>query len=406
MSFLEGLHGVAALALLCGLLFAEEAGVPLPFAPGEVVLLAGGLLVAAGGLNPVIFVPLAILACVVGSMVGFGWAGLVGPGGLEAVARRFHRQKALGRVVSRVQSAGPGGIAVTRLIPGLRIYTTLVAGALRVSRRTFVIGMVPATAAWVVVFVVLGALVGLPVEHFFTRLEKLAVQGAILIGIGLGGYFAIRHTPGPSGAGLVRVRRPIRVGVAAAVDVGVVMSLVTGVLALGRLVLGVTLGAGWLDAAIALLIVAVFYVVIARRGVGSTVGEALLQTTYVSGRGLPLRPRAAWQAARDLLAGSSDELRPTADLLRALGDSDRLRLVRYLLDRPRSVEELSAISGTAPFEVLHRLHHLDAAGLLVVDGEVAPARYCIRPSLLAPLLDFLATSQASVETPRGQPQSE
>lgn len=403
MSFLEGLHGVAALALLCGLLFAEEAGVPLPFAPGEIVLLAGGLLVAAGGLNPLLFVPLAIAACVGGSMVGFGWAGLVGPGGLDALARRFHREKALGRVVSRVRSAGPRGIAVTRLIPGLRIYTTLVAGALRVSRRTFVTGMVPATAAWVVVFVVLGDVVGLPVEHLFTRLEKLAVQGAILIVIGLGGYFAIRHTPGPSGGGLVRVRRPIRVAVAAAVDVGVVMSLVTGVLALVRLALGVTLGAGWLDAAIALLIVAVFYVVIARRGAGSTVGEALLQTTYVSGRSLPLRPRAAWQAARDLLAGSADELRPTADLLRALGNSDRLRLVRYLLDRPQSVEELSAISGTAPIEVLHQLHHLDAAGLLVVESETATVRYCIRPSLLAPLLDFLATSQASLATPLGQP---
>ena len=60
MSYLQGLHGVVAIVLLCSLLFAEEAGVPLPFAPGEVVLMAGGLLIAAGGLDPVVFVPVDV----------------------------------------------------------------------------------------------------------------------------------------------------------------------------------------------------------------------------------------------------------------------------------------------------------------------------------------------------------
>jgi len=34
LNFLAGLHGAVAIALLGGFLFAEEAGVPLPFAPG------------------------------------------------------------------------------------------------------------------------------------------------------------------------------------------------------------------------------------------------------------------------------------------------------------------------------------------------------------------------------------
>ena len=78
MSFLQGLHGVVAVVLLCGLLFAEESGVPLPFAPGEIVLLAAGLLIAAGGLDPYVFIPLAMLACIAGSVVGYSWARLVG----------------------------------------------------------------------------------------------------------------------------------------------------------------------------------------------------------------------------------------------------------------------------------------------------------------------------------------
>ena len=248
------------MVLLCGLLFVEEAGVPLPFAPGELVLVAGGLLVASGGLNPLLFLPLAIAACVTGSMVGFSWAGLVGPGGLRSLATRVHGQKALSRVEARVQRAGVVGIAATRLIPGLRIYTTLVAGALRINRLRFALGMMPATAVWVVVFVVLGAVVGLPVAHVFNRVQDLAVQGVILIAIGVGGYFAIRHSPDSSGSGLTRMPRGLRGGLAAAIDVGVVASVATGVLALARRLLGIDLGAGWFDGAAALCIVALFYV--------------------------------------------------------------------------------------------------------------------------------------------------
>lgn len=62
MSPLQGLHGTLAIVVLCGLLFVEEAGVPLPFAPGEVTLLAAGLLIASGGLNAFVFIPLAIVA--------------------------------------------------------------------------------------------------------------------------------------------------------------------------------------------------------------------------------------------------------------------------------------------------------------------------------------------------------
>jgi membrane protein DedA with SNARE-associated domain len=56
MGFIQGLHGTVALVLLCSLLFAEEAGVPLP-TPGELTLIAAGLLIATGGLDPWLFLP-------------------------------------------------------------------------------------------------------------------------------------------------------------------------------------------------------------------------------------------------------------------------------------------------------------------------------------------------------------
>ncbi|HEY8756186.1 MAG TPA: VTT domain-containing protein [Candidatus Dormibacteraeota bacterium] len=393
LNFLQGLHGVVAVVLLCGLLFAEESGVPLPFAPGEIVLLAAGLLIAAGGLDPYIFIPLAMVACIAGSLVGYSWARLVGERGLTSLAQRLHQQRRVERVSQRMRSAGWVGVAVSRLIPGLRIYTTLVAGAVRVPGRTFLVAMVPSTIVWVGAFVALGTVVGIPVEHFFNSVEQLAVQGAILIVMGLGGYLAIRRTPPSTGAGLVRVPRPLRAVIAAAIDIGVIASIVTGFLAVGRRLFGIGIGAGWLDIVIPMAVTGIIYIVVARRGAGGTVGEALLQTSYVSGRQLPRRPQQAWQAARALLAGSPDELQPTTDLLRALADPDRLRLVRHLLDQPHTVEELSALSGTEVLEVRHQLDRLLNAGILTVEADGAEARSQIRPELVAPLLEFLSAAR-------------
>jgi membrane-associated protein len=389
LNFLQGLHGAVAIALLGGLLFTEEAGVPLPFAPGELTLLAAGLLIAAGGLDPLVFVPLALVACIAGSLVGYTWARAVGDRGLQALARRIHQQHALQRVSGRVQSAGWGGIAVSRLIPGLRIYTTLVAGALRVRRSTFVLGMVPATVVWIAVYIALGVLVGVPIEHFFTAVQKLAVQGVILVVMGVGCYFVIRKTPASSGAGLVRVPRPVRVVIAAALDIGVVASVSTGLVALGRL-LGFGLQAGWVDAVVALLVVAVFYVVIARRSGGATVGEALLQTSYATGQRLSLRPRAALRTARSLLTWTREDLTPTTELMRSLSDPDRLRIVSLLLGEPRTVPQLARLVGQPPFEVRHQLDRLSSTGALVLTGDDSSTAYSVRPDLGRALADLLA----------------
>jgi membrane protein DedA with SNARE-associated domain/DNA-binding transcriptional ArsR family regulator len=389
LNFLQGLHGVVAIVLLGGLLFTEEAGVPLPFAPGELTLLAAGLLIAAGGLDPVAFIPVALVACVAGSLVGYTWARAVGDHGLQALARRIHQQHALDRVSGRVQAAGWGGIAVSRLIPGLRIYTTLVAGALRVRRSTFLLGVVPATVAWMAVYVALGVLVGVPIEHFLTEVQRLAVQGAILLAMGVGCYFVIRRTPASSGAGLVRVPRPVRVVIAALLDIGVVASVTTGLLALGRLV-GFGLQAGWVDLVVALLVVAGFYVVIARRSGGATVGEALLQTSYATGQRLTLRPRAALKAARSLLSWTRDDLTPTTELMRSLGDPERLRMVSLLLGEPRTVAELATLTRQPPFEVRHRLDRLSSTGALIVTGDEAHTAYAVRPDLGHALVELLA----------------
>lgn len=196
--------------------------------------------------------------------------------------------------------------------------------------------------------------------------------------------------------------RWVRVVLAALVDIGVVASIVTGLLALGRLT-GVGFGSGWVDAVVVVLVVAAFYVIVARRSAGATAGEVLLQTSYVSGHGLPLKPRAALDAVRSLVSRSNDELTATSDLLHALGDPDRLRIVTQLLDRPQTLDELAARTKLSAFEIRHQLDRFQSTGVLVVSGQEPDMTYAIRPDLrhvLAQLLTIIELMSAGA-APRG-----
>jgi membrane protein DedA with SNARE-associated domain len=74
--------------------------------PGELTLIAAGLLIATGGLDPWLFLPLAVAFCLAGSATGYGWARLVGEHGLRSLAERLHQTPRLERVSSRLQRAG------------------------------------------------------------------------------------------------------------------------------------------------------------------------------------------------------------------------------------------------------------------------------------------------------------
>jgi membrane protein DedA with SNARE-associated domain/DNA-binding transcriptional ArsR family regulator len=377
VNFLFGLHGAVAIVLLCSLLFLEEAGVPLPFAPGELTLLAAGLLIAAGGLDPWVFVPLAVVVCVAGALVGYSWARIVGEHELSRLAARFHQAKALQRGSSRVRSAGPVGIGVSRLIPGLRIYTTLVAGAFQVKRRTFLEGLIPATAIWVCVYVAVGVVAGIPVEHFLTKLARLAVQGAILLVIGVGGYLAIRRAPAQGREPLVNLPGWTKTLFAALIDLGVVATILTGLLAIVRRVSGTDFSASWADLAVIVAALAVIYLFITRRGAGATVGEALLHTVY-----LPRHEGSDSATAVGAAQTVDPLLKSAADRLHTLGTVPRLAVVRALLAGPRTTADVAGEAGLSLDETAYHLAALRRAGLVTAEpGQQDQGHFSLRSEL-------------------------
>lgn len=281
LPILGALRGTPSLVIVCALLFLEEAGLPLPFAPGEAVLIGAGLLIASGAEPFWLVIPASYAAALAGVLVGFTWSRAIGPQRLRGLAARLGADAAFDRVSGRLRDAGISGIAVSRLIPGLRIYTTLVAGAAGMEARVFALAVVPAVAVWVLLFIGLGVFVGIPAQHLLGRFENLALKAAIVVVLLVIGYLVLRRIPAPRRVGWRRARGPVppwRILSAAAIDLMVV--------AFVMLVLGVLTGlaVGSLDNVVStIFLVGIFFLVylaVARRSVGITVGEALFRVRY------------------------------------------------------------------------------------------------------------------------------
>jgi DNA-binding transcriptional ArsR family regulator len=113
---------------------------------------------------------------------------------------------------------------------------------------------------------------------------------------------------------------------------------------------------------------------------------------------LPLKPRAALEAVRSLVTRSDDELTATGDLLRALGDPERLRIVTQLLDRAQTLDELALHSKLSAFEIRHQLDRFRSTGVLIVTGPEADATYSIRSDLRHVLAQLLAIMESTTAT--------
>lgn len=267
------------IAIVCALLFLEEAGVPLPVAPGEAVLIGAGLLVASGSAPVWLMIPLAYLAVITGVMTAYAWANRIGPKRVHALAARLHAGRPYDRAAHRLRGATPLQIAASRLLPGLRVYTSIVAGAVGVSLRRFMAGVLPASAVWVVAFAGMGYFVGAPVERLLGRYEAYGLRAALVAAVVIVWVVAARRMPP---ARIQSSSAPdhevLRLAVALAVD----LFAITGVAGALVLLSGLAIGeAGDLPLSGAIFaILGVLYLVLARQTVGSTLGEALLDVRY------------------------------------------------------------------------------------------------------------------------------
>jgi membrane-associated protein len=276
----------SGVAIVCALLFLEESGLPIPVAPGEAVLIGAGILVASGAAPVWLIAPLAYLAVIGGVLTGYTWAQRIGPKRVHAFASRLHAGGPYDRAAARLRAASPLQIAASRLLPGLRVYTSLVAGAVGLNLGRFMLGVLPASALWVVTFMGLGLFVGAPVERLLGRFEAYGLRAVVVAVVVVVWVVAARWMPAAKPATAAdphsgRWRLPVAFG----------LDLLAVTFVAGALSLFTGLARGDYDeqafVAAIFAILGVLYLVAARQTVGYTLGEALLDVRYHP----PRRPR-------------------------------------------------------------------------------------------------------------------
>lgn len=141
-------------------ILAEEAGVPLPV-PGDVFIAALGAAGSQGHANFLMTTVVVVTAAVLGSAILFEISRRLGEPLLRRVGHRFgfDGERAL-RVERWLNSHGTVTIALWRLVPGFRIVLTVAAGALRMNRASFLIGVAFAGVLWSSIYYWLGYTLG------------------------------------------------------------------------------------------------------------------------------------------------------------------------------------------------------------------------------------------------------
>lgn len=172
--------------LLFAIILLEESGVPLPV-PGDLLLLFTGSLVARGVLAFVPAFVLLSLATLIGTSLLYTLAFRGGRPLLRRYGRWLRiREEKVDRAERWLGRRPLSGVALLRLTPGLRIYSTIVAGMLAVPRRRATISFVLSGMIWGGAWLTLGVLLGPGVDrvaHVIGRFDRLILPAIGVVAV-------------------------------------------------------------------------------------------------------------------------------------------------------------------------------------------------------------------------------
>src|SRR5438445_7465648 len=186
------LSGDLLIGVIAGLVFIEETGIPVPFAPGDLLLIIAGIAIASDTVEPIPMVAALLTATVVGATIGREVFAAVGRPALMKAADALGFRPGLERATHLLRRRGALAVFIGRLIPGLRISTTQVAGVSKVPRLTFAAGLIPSVIIYIGFFVGLGALAGQPAVRLFHRAEHRFFVVAVTVLAALAVILSIR----------------------------------------------------------------------------------------------------------------------------------------------------------------------------------------------------------------------
>jgi membrane protein DedA with SNARE-associated domain len=185
--FLMGYGGPVLFAIV----FAEQAGLPLPSAPW---LLAAGALSATGKLNPVLAIGVTALAAVMADSVWF----YVGRRGGQRVVRFFCRLSlsqgsCVGRTKGLFATHGLQALVAAKFLPGLGAVMPPLAGALGMSTSRFLLFDGVGSLFYGSFYVVAGFLFHNQLRQAIVVLNRLGFSALLMALVLLASYIAFKY---------------------------------------------------------------------------------------------------------------------------------------------------------------------------------------------------------------------
>ncbi len=160
-----------------------ETGCGVPFAPGEIAVVTGGIAASAGKLNIVLVIAVAAAAAIVGDNIGYA----IGRRGGRWILERpgpFVRQRRemVGMGDWFFDRHGPKAVFLGRWLPVLRVYASWMAGASRMPWRKFAIWNAAGGIAWAASIALFAYFVGASAKN---AVQKFGVFGVAVVAIGV-----------------------------------------------------------------------------------------------------------------------------------------------------------------------------------------------------------------------------
>jgi len=151
-------HGAMTYLILFLIIFAETGFVFTPFLPGDGLLFAAGFVAAAGLLNIFILAPLLLVAAYLGNTVNYFVGKYLGKKIVKTQNKLFH--KYLKHTNDFYEKHGGQAVVLSRFLPIVRTYVPFVAGITNMRFSTFNFYNFVGAVAWIVLFTVVGYLIG------------------------------------------------------------------------------------------------------------------------------------------------------------------------------------------------------------------------------------------------------
>jgi membrane protein DedA with SNARE-associated domain len=164
------------------ILLIEEAGIPLP-APGDLVIMYAGYRAAVGEMG-LLEAALAVTVSVqMGSTILYLIARRLGPPLLYRYGRFIRlSDERLATIEEWIHSHGPAVVLVGRLTPGLRISTSIAAGAFRIPFPQFLFYTTLAAVIWGIFWLFLGYFFGASLLPLVERAHRSPLGLLVVVG--------------------------------------------------------------------------------------------------------------------------------------------------------------------------------------------------------------------------------